>query len=217
MKNISFTYLLLLGCFLVKAQTETTKIAIINAAIIEVEQGQLKQNQTILIEDGLIKDIRKSRKRKPKGARIIDAKGKFILPGLVDAHIHFFQSGGLYTRPDAIDLRKYVPYEEEIAWLKKEAGTIAKRYLQAGITTIVDVGGPMYNYTIREALKDDKSSPSIYLTGPLVSTYQPEEFKIPDPPIVKVNNTEEARALVQKQIPLKPDFIKIWFIVGADG
>lgn len=212
MKKINFIGLLLLGYFLVSAQTETTKIAIINATIIEVEQGQLKQNQTILIEDGLIKDIRKNRKKKPKGAKVIDAKGKFIVPGLVDAHIHFFQSGGLYTRPDAIDLRKYVPYEEEIAWLKKEAGTIAKRYLQAGITTIVDVGGPMHNYTIREALKEDKSSPSIYLTGPLVSTYQPEEFQINDPPIVKVNNPAEARALVQKQIPLKPDFIKIWYI-----
>ncbi len=215
MKNISLTSLLLLGYVFVNAQAidnTVETIAITNATIIDVEQGELKQKQTILIEDGLIKKINKTRKKRPKATKIIDATGKYILPGLVDAHIHFFQSGGLYTRPDAIDLRKYMPYEEEIAWLKKEAGAIAKRYLQAGITTLVDVGGPMHNYTIREALRADKSAPSIYLTGPLVSTYQPDAFKIADPPIVKVNNPEEARALVQKQIPLKPDFIKIWYI-----
>ena len=54
--------------------------------------------------------------------------------------------------------------------------------------------------------------PSIYLTGPLVSTYQPDAFKIADPPIMKVNNAAEARALVQKQVAKRPDFIKIWYI-----
>ncbi len=34
------------------------------------------------------------------------------MPGMTDAHIHFFQSGGLYTRPDVIDLRSKVPYEK---------------------------------------------------------------------------------------------------------
>ena len=215
MKNISFTFLLLLGYVFINAQaidTSAESIAIINASIIDVEQGKLKEKQTILIENGRITNVQKTRKRRPTATKVIDAKGKYILPGLVDAHIHFFQSGGLYTRPDAIDLRKYMPYEEEIAWLKEEAGSIAKRYLQAGITTVVDVGGPMHNYTIREQLKADKLTPSIYLTGPLVSTYQPDAFKIEDPPIIKVNNPAEARTLVQKQIPFKPDFIKIWYI-----
>src|SRR5262245_44094107 len=51
----------------------------------------------------------------PKNARRLDAKGKWLMPGLVDSHVHFFQSGGLYTRPDVIDLRAKVPYAEERA------------------------------------------------------------------------------------------------------
>lgn len=225
MKKIQLLFLSLIASVMLTAQItfpdsgsgsgigETRRnIAIINAKIIDVENGTLKKKQTIIIKDGLIKEIEENEVTILPNTTIIDASGKYIMPGLVDAHIHFFQSGGLYTRPDAIDLRKYVPYEEEVAWLKKEAGTIAKRYLQAGITTLVDVGGPMHNYNIRNELNADSLAPSIYLTGPLVSTYQPEAFKIDDPPIIKVNDTTEAKALVKRQLPFFPDFIKIWYI-----
>jgi predicted amidohydrolase YtcJ len=52
------------------------------------------------------------------GARVVDLTGKWIIPGLVDAHIHLFQSGGLYTRPDVIDLRSVRPYAVEIDWVR---------------------------------------------------------------------------------------------------
>jgi len=42
-----------------------------------------------------------------------------VIPGLVDAHVHFFQSGGLYTLPDAIDLRTRMPYAQEVARIKQ--------------------------------------------------------------------------------------------------
>jgi hypothetical protein len=41
-----------------------------------------------------------------KNTKTIDARGKWIIPGLIDAHVHFFQSSDLYTRPDIIDLRQ---------------------------------------------------------------------------------------------------------------
>jgi hypothetical protein len=46
----------------------------------------------------------------PQGAKVIDARGKWVIPGLVDSHVHFFQSGNLYTRPDAADFNAVVPY-----------------------------------------------------------------------------------------------------------
>jgi predicted amidohydrolase YtcJ len=48
------------------------------------------------------------------------------MPGLVDAHVHFFQSGGAYTRPDVIDLRAHRSYEQEAAGVK-EASTRRSR------------------------------------------------------------------------------------------
>jgi imidazolonepropionase-like amidohydrolase len=51
----------------------------------------------------------------PAGATVVDARGKWVVPGLIDAHVHFFQSGNLYTRPDAADLRTAMPYAREVA------------------------------------------------------------------------------------------------------
>src|SRR5262245_18947404 len=45
----------------------------------------------------------------PQGAKVIDARGKWVVPGLIDSHVHFFQSGNLYTRPDAADFNAVVP------------------------------------------------------------------------------------------------------------
>ncbi|MFK7922696.1 MAG: amidohydrolase family protein, partial [Bacteroidia bacterium] len=73
-------------------------------------------------------------------------------------------------------------------------------------------GGPMSNYMIREEAKATVA-PELFVTGPLISTYQPAALAVEDAPIVKVNNAEEARELVRKQLPFKPDFIKIWYIV----
>jgi len=177
---------------------------------IEVEEGTIKQGD-ILIRDGLIQDVNKNIRVNPSTEEI-NGKGKWLIPGLIDAHIHFFQSGGIYTRPDALDLTAYVPYEEEIQWLKDNASDLLKRYLRCGITTVVDVGGPMYNYELRDKFNKLPEYPNIFLTGPLISTYQPEAFKIDDPPIIRVQSISEAVDLVQKQIPFKPDFIKIWYI-----
>ena len=206
-------YLLICSLFLCLTSIGVSQDLIIqNVNCIDVISGKLKKNKTISITNGKITAIN-SKGPSSKSAILIDGKDKFLMPGLVDAHIHFFQSGGLYTRPDALDLTKYRPYPEEIDWLKNNAGDLLDRYLRCGVTSVIDVGGPMYNYTIRDSFNQVPNKPTIYLTGPLISTYQPEAFKIADPPIIKVNSSEEARALVQKQVPFKPDFIKIWYIV----
>lgn len=166
---------------------------------------------TILIENGMIKAVNYQGSI-PADARQINGEGKYLIPGLIDAHIHLFQSGGLYTRPDAIDLREHRSYEVERTWLRDHATDLLSRYLRCGITSVMDIGGPMTNYDIRDENRDDHQTATLYVTGPLVSTYQPEAFKIDDPPIVKVRSSEEAVALVQRQLPRKPDFIKIWYI-----
>ena len=41
----------------------------------------------------------------PAGARSLDLRGLFVGPGLIDAHVHYGQTGWVDGRPDAIDLR----------------------------------------------------------------------------------------------------------------
>jgi imidazolonepropionase-like amidohydrolase len=191
--------------------TQDNHLLLKNINYIDVVEGKEKK-ASILIENGLIKEIAKKINSNLK-MKIVNGDGKWLIPGLVDAHIHLFQSGGLYTRPDVIDLREYQDYGKEREWLKDNAEDLLKRYLRLGITTVVDVGGPLYNLKIRDSLKNKKKLPNLFLTGPLISTYQPEAFKIDDPPIIRAKTKEEAVEMVQKQLLYKPDFIKIWYIV----
>lgn len=205
--------LFLLSFLYLAYPTFAQNIFIQNVNYIDVEKGQSIPNTNILIQDGLIKKIGKVKSSKlPKDVTIIDGSNQWLIPGLIDAHIHLFQSGGLYTRPDAIDLTKYRPYDVERQWLVNNAEDLLRRYLSCGITTVVDVGGPMYNFKIRDAFKDNLNTPNIFLTGPLISTYQPPAFNIKDSPIIKVGTSEQARELIRQQLPHHPDFIKIWYI-----
>lgn len=191
-------------------------VLLANGNLVDVETGRAREGVSLLIEDGIIRKIGKNLPA-PTGATVIDARGKWLLPGLIDSHIHLFQSGGLYTRPDGIDLTKYRPYETERRWLRDNMGDLLRRYLASGITTVIDVGGPLYQFPYRDRYNQRLTSPQILLTGPLISTYQPEAFKINDSPILKANTPEEARNQVRQQLPYKPDFIKIWFIVRGVG
>lgn len=151
----------------------------------------------------------------PADAERIDLSGKWLVPGYIDAHVHFFQSGGLYTRPDGFDLREVVPYEQEIANIKANLDDTFRRTLRSGITTVVDVGGPMWNFEVREQARMAKHAPRVFVAGPLVSTWKPPVLSdVADPPIVAAATPEQARELVQKQVALRPDFVKIWFVVN---
>lgn len=204
--------LLLLLCGHIAVAQKTT--AIVHANIVNVVTGKIDADQTILIDSSRITAVGSFKKVKvPADATVMDASGKFIMPGMIDAHIHFFQSGGLYTRPDGLNLGAVYSYEKDQQWINDNIDGLMARYLACGITTVVDVGGPFSNYSIRAKVNSNPKAPNAWVTGPLISTYQPPNLDKKDPPIVKVNSAEEARELVKKQLPYQPDFIKIWYIV----
>lgn len=207
-------FLLLFSNFLF-AQTFIT-----NVTIVDVEKQKLLSNQTVIITDNLISNIQKSNKIKvPENATIIDGSDKYLLPGLIDAHIHFFQNGGLYTRPDAIDLRKFKDYEQDITYAKTDMEAKLRRYLQNGITTVIDVGANYNFLKQRNDFTDKPFSPSIFITGPLLTTYEPKVYEGlgEDEPFTLTQTIEDGVNGVKEQLRYKPDFIKIWFIAGTDG
>jgi len=213
---ILFLFILMGSYALAYAQIDSVPkpFAIIHANVLNVVTGKIDADQTIVVEKRRISSVGPFKKIKiPAGINTIDATNKFIMPGMTDAHIHFFQSGGLYTRPDGLNLNAVYSYEKDQKWIKDNLPNLMKRYLAVGITTVIDVGGPLSNYAIREKLNKIDSAPTAWVTGPLISTYEPPNLDKKDPPIVKVTTEEAARDLVKKQLPNKPDFIKIWYIV----
>ncbi len=207
-------FLLLSAAGTLPALAQSPVTAIIGGTLVDVVTGKPQTDAVILLQgDKILATGKKGKLKIPADAKMIDAAGKWIMPGMIDGHIHFFQSGGLYTRPDALNLSSFSSYEKDQQWIKDNRADLMRRYLACGITTIVDVGGPMSNFDVRTWCDSTVLSPNAFVTGPLISTYQPPNLDKKDPPIIKVNNEEEARGLVRKQIPFKPDFIKIWYIV----
>lgn len=213
--NMRILLALFLTCYSITTSAQTSgSTALTHANVVNVITGKIDADQTLLIDSNRITAIGPFKKVKiPANAIVKDLSGKYLMPGLTDAHIHFFQSGSLYTRPDGYNFGAYYPYEKDQQWIKDNLDQLMKRYLAAGITTVADVGGPMSNYTVRDKVNAAPLAPSAWVTGPLISTYQPMNLDKNDPPIIKVKNPEEAREQVRKQLPSKPDFIKIWYIV----
>jgi hypothetical protein len=122
---------------------QTGVTALVNAMVID-GTGNTPHGQAVVLVSG--ERIRAVGPRGevviPEGARVVDMSGKWIIPGLVDAHIHLFQSGGLYTRPDIIDLRSIRPYAAEVDWVRARLPMTLARYLASGVTAVLDVGGP---------------------------------------------------------------------------
>jgi imidazolonepropionase-like amidohydrolase len=207
-------YKLLLASVISSACLHAQQKLISNVNLVDVKTGKVIPGQSVLINNDKIEQVSAANKIKvPAGVQTIDGTGKYLMPGMTDAHIHFFQSGGLYTRPDVVDLRNKVPYEKEKAFGLNNAADYMNRYLRLGITSIIDVGGPMANFSIRDSISKTTMAPNILITGPLFSMVDREQFGA-DKPIIKITTNEEADALFAKMLPHKPDFIKVWYIAS---
>lgn len=167
----------------------------------------------VVVEDGRIKAVGPADAVAiPQDAEVIDLTGTWLLPGFIDAHVHFFQSGGAYTRPDVIDLRAVRAYQHEIEWVRANVAATLARTLAAGVTGVADVGGPMWNFEVRGIAREQAASPRVAVAGPLLSTWMPEALKVADAPMVVIATAEDAVAEVRRQLALAPDLIKIWFV-----
>ncbi len=210
-----FILLLTLTFFTIKSLP--AQLLIKNTNVIDVEQKKILAGYSVLIVDGKIAQVDKDKnvKQIPEGTTIIDGAGKYLSPGFTDAHVHFFQSGGLYARPDAIDLRKIRPYAEEIKWTHGHMEDLLRRYLSAGITSVIDVGATYNFLTQKDSFASKPWSPLVRMTGPLLTTYVPAPFKNlgNDSPFTEMLTEENTRKAVRDQLPLNTDFIKIWYIV----
>lgn len=193
-----------------------SQVVIKNTNVVDVEKKKILAGYDVVALDGRIISVDKGKMYKlPDGTEVIDGTGKYLIPGLVDAHVHFFQSGGLYARPDAIDLRKYQPHHKEIKWVHDNMEDFLRRYTSAGITSVIDVGSTFNFLSQRDSFANKLYAPLISMTGPLLTTWVPPVFKDlgKDSPFIEMTSEETTRKGVRDQLPYKADFIKIWYIV----
>lgn len=89
MRNITVVVLLVLHPWIVTAQDNGPAIIVFqHANVIDGVSNAPLRDVTVIVANGKITAIRKSLKSIPAGAEVIDLKGKWLLPGYIDAHVH---------------------------------------------------------------------------------------------------------------------------------
>ena len=202
--------------FLAAASVRAERISLVGATVINPCDGKVLPNATVVIDGDKIERVSMGKQDAAGLGKQIDCTGKFILPGYIDTHIHFFQSGDLFTRPDGADLNSVHPYKDEVAWVKSHVNDVFARYLRSGITSVVDVGGPFWNFEVRKIANATAKTPRVAVAGPLISSVSRPQLDLGDPPIVKIDTPQQAREFVRKLAAQNPDLVKIWYIVDKD-
>jgi imidazolonepropionase-like amidohydrolase len=157
MKKLITLYLLILVSINLIAQDKTqTAVIIKNANIFDGVNEKLITGSDVLVEDNLIKKIGKN--LSAKGATIIDAQGKTLIPGLIDVHWHSYYANVPVNIMASGDM-------SEVAIIGM---TGAKETLMRGFTTIRDIGGNPFAVK-KFADAGTHPGPRMYISGPPIS------------------------------------------------
>ncbi len=168
-------------------------IAITNVTVIDTTGGPAKPNMTVVIEGDRIAAVGAAGGTAvPKGARVVDGKGKFLIPGLWDMHIHTF-------------FGDWVPGGKEVT---------LPLFIANGITGVRDMGSDLE--PILAARRDVASGallgPRMIISGPML-----DGPKSQFPAAIAIATPEEGRRAVAMLKGRGVDFIKIQSYVPREA
>lgn len=182
--------------------------------IYDTNSGEISLEKTIIISNDKIKSIENGFKESSdENIKIYDLTSKFVMPGLIDFHVHMeSESGG----PDKY-ISRFQDNKSDIAF---KSSVIAKKTLMAGFTTVRDVGGSGVNISLRNAINNGVvPGPRIFTSGKTIATtgghgdrtngYRDDLVDDPGPEQGVVNSIADARKAVRYRYKNGADLIKI--------
>ncbi len=139
--------LLLVLVIFSSAQTPQQAIAFVNVNVVPFDRERVLAGQTVIVRDGRIAEIGLAEKTKvPAGALQIDGRGKYLMPGLADMHVHLYPGAG---QPDDLTSQQL------------------HMFLANGVTTIRNMIGKPEHLPLRDRVaKGELLGPTIYTAGP---------------------------------------------------
>lgn len=149
----------------------------------------------------------------PEGVAVQELRGAFVIPGLVDAHVHFSQTGWADGRPDSFDVRDRHPYERVMAELRTGPERFLRAYVCSGVTAVFDVGGYPWTLALRERAEGDTRSPHVVAAGPLLSTVDHWVNLPAERQFIFMKDEAAAREGVRYLAAAGADAVKVWLVV----
>jgi len=141
------------------------KVTIIHAGELLDRPGQKPRgNSTVIAEDGKIVEVRDGFAPAPADARVVDLKNQFVLPGLIDMHVHLYMEGDPLKQRLEGQRRDY---EDGVLIAARNA----RLTLEAGFTTVRDLGGVARGVaTLRDFINaGELPGPTIVPAGRMIS------------------------------------------------
>jgi imidazolonepropionase-like amidohydrolase len=133
--------------FVGHSEAQQQVVAFVNVNVVPFDRERILPAQTVVVRDGRIAEIGPADKTKvPAGALQIDGRGKYLMPGLADMHVHLYPGAG---QPDDLTSQQF------------------QLFLANGVTTIRNMIGKPEHVALRDRVaKGDLLGPTIYTAGP---------------------------------------------------
>lgn len=160
--------------------------------VISMSGEAVLQDMQVVVEDDRIVRVAKVAARVEKRARVIDARGKFLIPGLWDMHVHTIFGD----------------------WLPKDENVTLPLFVANGVTGVRDMGGDLD--ALKSWRRDINSGqllgPRMVISGPMLDGPVPRF-----PSSAPVKNASDAKKIVDELQARGADFIKIQSLIPRDG
>lgn len=204
------------------------QLVIRNVAVWDAINDAVRGRRTVVINDGRIEAILGETEPTPTGARVIDASGKMLIPGLIDAHVHLLSDSGpdLMTRRDAL-IRNWIAQERRYPEGRDDIVRRGQLKLKAGVTTMRVLGDGYYALRYRDDLARWKvvgprvlaaglhvNGPAGYITGGIASGLSPAER---EEAAVEIQSIDEIEPKLRAHIGRGIDVVKIATTHGDIG
>ena len=126
-------------------QAQQTPTAIVNVTVVPMDHDGIAEHQTVVVQGGRIKMVGPSRSlHLPTGSQQIDGRGKFLMPGLADMHVHFVREAlpqnASFSTPSPSGRTPGIPASASSDH-EHENTAYALMFLANGITTVRNMSG----------------------------------------------------------------------------
>lgn len=161
-------------CLTLQTSAQTTLIRA--GRFYDAEKNTFLDKQDVLIEGGKVKAVGPQLKA-PEGARILDLPNATVTPGLIDMHTHLLTLQGLHSENLAVDGLINSPERRVL-----RAAGFAQSYLDAGFTTIRDLGNSGYylDKEVSSAIgRGYIPGPRMICSGPIISAIDGQFYQLP--------------------------------------
>lgn len=178
-------------------------VAIVGGMLLDGYEAEPVHHSVVIFENGRITAVGQQHDTKiPANAAIIDAGGRTVMPGLIDAHIHIDLIGhGSYER--------YYEFMNGMERIGEFMPIAAKQMLRAGVTSALDLGAPFQAFEFRERVRlGEIPGPRLTLSGPWITRVDYDT--IPDEYEIVIRSPREAAERTRELIDKGVDVIKVW-------